>query len=41
MCERSVSVVSRSVAVVNVLSTSIVSLQAREKVLIHIIHRGL
>jgi len=39
--EESVSVVSREVAVVNVLSTPVVSLQARGKVLIHILHRGL
>jgi len=32
---------SRGVVVVNLLSTAIVSLQAREKNLIHILHRGL
>jgi hypothetical protein len=32
---------SREVGVVNVLSTAVVSLKAREKVLIHILHRGL
>jgi hypothetical protein len=32
---------SREVVVVNVLSTAVVSLQARKKVLIHILHRGL
>jgi hypothetical protein len=32
--------VSRAVVVVNGLSTSIVSLQARGKILIHILHRG-
>jgi hypothetical protein len=35
------SVVSSGVVVVNVLSTAVVSLQARKKVLIHILHRGL
>jgi len=36
-----VTVVSRGDVVVNVLSTAVVSLQAREKILIHILHRGL
>jgi hypothetical protein len=38
--EQGVSVMSREVVVVNVLSTAVVSLQARGKVLIHILHRG-
>ena len=38
---RALSVVSREVVVVNALSTAIVSLIAREKALIHILHRGL
>jgi len=41
VCEQSVSVVSREVVVVNVLSTAVVSLKARGKALIHILHRGL
>jgi hypothetical protein len=41
MCEWTVSVVSRVVLVVNVLSTAVVSLYARGKVVIHILHRGL
>jgi len=39
--EYRVGTVSRGVLVVNVLSTAVVSLQARGKILIHILHRVL
>jgi hypothetical protein len=38
--EGPVNVVSREVVAVNALSTSVVSLPAREKVVIHTLHRG-